>query len=71
VVMHAIDDSGAPFQRQDSVIFRAQTVAVFLNYGNSDVLAPRCRCDAELEASQQEFVSRCMYGCRMLPILNA
>lgn len=40
VVMSAADASGAPIQRQYPVTFRAQPVAVFFNYGMSNVVAP-------------------------------
>ncbi len=40
VVMNASDESGAPIQRQYSVTFRAQPVAVFFGYGSSDVIEP-------------------------------
>jgi hypothetical protein len=40
VVINASDESGAPIQRQYSVIFRAQPVAVFFGYGSSDVIEP-------------------------------
>jgi hypothetical protein len=40
IVMNAVDASGAPIQRQHPATFRAQPVALFFNYGNSDVIAP-------------------------------
>jgi hypothetical protein len=40
VVMNAVDESGAPVQRQYPATFRAQPVAVFFNYGRSDVVQP-------------------------------
>jgi hypothetical protein len=39
VVMNAVDSSGAPIQRQYAATFRAQPVALFFNYGKSDVVA--------------------------------
>lgn len=38
-LMNGIDASGAAIQRQHPVTFRAQPVALFFNYGMSDVLA--------------------------------
>src|SRR5690606_2675440 len=43
VVMNASDSSGAPIQRLYAVTFRAQPVAVFFNYGTSNVLEPGTR----------------------------
>ena len=38
VVMNAVDEAGAPIQRQDLATFRAQPVALFFDYGMSDVI---------------------------------
>jgi hypothetical protein len=37
--MNGVDSSGGPIQRQYAATFRAQPVALFFNYGRSDVLA--------------------------------
>jgi hypothetical protein len=39
IVMNAVDSSGAPIQRQHPTTFRGQRVALFFNYGNSNVIA--------------------------------
>ena len=39
IVMNAVDSSGAPIQRQHPATFQAQPVALFFNYGKSDVVA--------------------------------
>jgi IPT/TIG domain len=43
VVMNAVDESGAPIQRQCPSTFRAQPVAVFPSLGRSDVIEPGTR----------------------------
>jgi hypothetical protein len=43
VLMNAMDESGAPIQRQYESTFHAQPVAVFLSLGSSDVIQPGTR----------------------------
>lgn len=43
VLMNAVDESGAPIQRQHPTTYRAQPVAVFLSLGGSDVIEPGTR----------------------------